>query len=76
MHVVEELVYLIGVDHIIAIFILQQSSSALLWSRRLFVASLLWCGVVVSMIGITLFSWSQCIRAVLEQITREAPIYP
>jgi hypothetical protein len=64
------------VDHIIAILILEQSASALLCSRRLFVCSLLlWC-LGFRTIGIILRSWSHFIWAVLEQKTWKVVFYP
>jgi hypothetical protein len=73
---VEQLIYRMGVDHIKAILVLEQSSSTLLYSRRLFVARILRCRLHISIICIILLSWSQCIWAVLEQMTWKAPIYP
>ena len=66
-----------GVDHIIAILIFKQSSSALLCSRRLFVGSHFRCLFLeFKIIGIILRSWSQGLWAVLEQITWKAAVYP
>ena len=59
-----------GVEHIIANLVLQQSSSALLCSKRLFVGSLLRCLFLgVRITGIILCSWSQRLWAALEQRT-------
>ena len=65
-----------GIDHIIAILILKQSSSALLCSRRLFVGSLFICLFIGPrfVTGTILRLWSQCLWAVLEHNTREAVV--
>ena len=66
-----------GIDYIIAILILKQSSSALLCSRRLFVGSLLrrlFLGFRI--IGILLRSGTQCLWAILEQKTWKPAVYP
>ena len=56
-----------GVDHIIAILILKQSSSALLCGTRVFVGSLFrYLFVGFGIICIILRLWSQCLWAVLE----------
>ena len=59
-----------GVEHIITNLVLQQSSSALLCSRLLFVGSLFRCFFLAfRVIGIIQLSWSQFLWAFLEQIT-------
>jgi len=66
-----------GVEHIIANLVLQQSSSALLCSRLLFVGSFFRClFLAFRVIGIIQLSWSQFRRAFLEQITWKAVVYP
>ena len=65
-----------GIDHIIAMLIFKQFSSALLCSRRLFVGSFFRCLFLgFRIIGIILRSWSQCIWAVLEQKAWKAIVY-
>ena len=73
-----------GIDHIIAILILEQSSPALLCSKGLFVGSLLLLclgfGTIGCLrarsIGPLILSWSRCIWAVLEQKAWIAILYP